>query len=154
MRDPKLDEEIGLLRRCVEMLRQFHDIFDNAVSTETVVPEDEGKIQQLRQALPAEWDTLFGQLDLARDESVQTMVDMAISLPAVISMTSFQTRKLYDLWHKAYMKLHFLRGRLQYRKERLEPLRPGKLKAKKFLATLVVVIIVAVIALVLYRALQ
>lgn len=154
MLDAKLEEEIGLLKRCMETQRRFHEIFDNALSTETVVPEDEGKIQQLRQVLPEEWDAIFGQLNLRHDDSVQTMVDMASSLPAVVSMTSFQSRKLYDLWHRAYMKLHFLLGRLQYRKERLAALHPGRLKAKRFLSSPVFVIVLAIIALLLYIVFQ
>jgi hypothetical protein len=154
MKDPKLEEEIALVKRCMETLRRFHSIFDAALSTETVVPEDEGRIQQLRQALPGEWEAVFNRLKLRRDDSVQSVVEMANSLPAVVSMTHYQSRKLYDLWHKAYMRLHFLLGSLEYRRESLADLRPGKLKAKKFLTSPVFVIILAMIALVLYIILQ
>jgi len=154
MTDPKIEKEIALLKKCMAMLRDFHDIFDDAILTETAVPQDEGRLQQLRENLPGEWDSLFRQLGVRRDDSVYAMVKTASSLPAVIVMTVFQRRKLYDLWHKAYMKLHFLLGKLQHRKERLEDLRPGRLKAKKFLKSPVMVIIIAMVVLLLYIVLK
>ena len=150
MIDPKLEEEIALLTRCMETLKRFHDICDKTILTETVVPEDERKIQELREALPGQWDSLLWQLHLHDDDSVRIIVKMVSSLSAVVIMTHFQTRKLYALWHRSYMKLHFLLGKLQYRKERLQAIRPARLKAKKFLIRPVFVIIVAVVALLLY----
>ncbi len=154
MTDPELEDQIGLVKRCMETLRRFRDVFDNALSTETIVPEDEGRIQQYRQALPEEWNAVLRRLELRHDDSVQVMVDMASSLPAVVAMTSYQSRKLNDLWHKAYMKLHFLFGRLHHRKERLANLRPGRLKARKFFSSPVFVIILAMIALLVYIVLM
>lgn len=154
MTDPKLEEEISLLTRCMETLRRFHDIFDKAVLTETVVPEDERKIQALREALPGEWDSLHRQLHLRNDDSVRIIVDMVTSLSAAVIMTHYRIRNLYALWHKSYMKLHFLFGKLQYRKEMLESIRSARLKGKKFLIRPVFVIIVAVVGLLLYIVLR
>ncbi len=154
MTDPKLEEEISLLRKCMAMLRHFHDIFDNAIVTEAVVPEDEGSIQELRESVPKQWTLAHRQLSLGDDDAVDTLVRMASSLPAIITLTDFQKRKLYALWHKAYMKLHYLLGKLQYRKEMLESFHPGRLKAKKFLIGPVVVIIVALVVLLVYIVLR
>ncbi len=154
MTDPKLEEEIALVGRCMEMLKHFHDIFDSAILSETVVPEDEGKIQRLREALPSQWDSLFRKLQLRDDESVETLVKMASSLPTVITMTEYQVRKLYALWHKSFMKLHSLLGKLQHRKEMLQAFRSGKAKAKKLLLAPVVLIIVGLVALLLYIVLR
>jgi hypothetical protein len=154
MTDPKLEEQIAVLTECAENLRRFHEIFDKAVSTETVAPEDEGKMQQLRNRLPSQWDALLQKLGLRQDDSVATMVEMASSLPAIVVMTDYQKRKLYDLWHKAYMKLQFLRGKLEYRKEQLEELHSGKVKAKRLLTSPVIVIILGLIALLVYIVLR
>jgi len=154
MIDPKLEEEVASLKRCMENLKRFHDIFDSAVLTETVLPQDEEKIRELRRVLPEQWDGLHAELGVRHDESVSAIVEMASSLPEVVSMTDFQKRKLYDLWHKSFMKLHFLLGKLQHRKEKLEALRPGRLKAKRFLTSPIVVIIAGLVVLLLYLILR
>jgi len=154
MTDPKLEEEIGLVKGCLESLKRFHDTFDNALLTEMVVPEDEGKLQELRATLPLQCDSLFERLGLHRDNSIDQIVEMASSLSVVIMLTDFQKRKLYDVWHKAYTKLSLLLGRLQYRKERLEALGAARLKARRFLASPIFVILVMVIALLIFLLLQ
>lgn len=154
MTDPKLEEEIALVKKCMEMLKHFHGIFDSAILSEMVVPEDEGRAQQLREALPSQWDTLLRKLKLRDDESVHTLVDMVSSLPAAITMTDYQRRKLYALCHRCLMKLHFLLGKLQYRKEMLEAFRSGTLKAKKLLMALAFFVIVGLVALLLYVVLR
>ena len=148
MDDPKLEEEIELVKECSEMLRRFHDIFDKAVLTETVVPEDEGRLQELRAELPLRWDSLLKRLGLSADPSVDVVVNTADSLSIVVGLTEFQKRKLYDAWHKAYMRLHLLLGRLQLRKERLKALRPGKLNIGKLRTGPVLVIVGVVLAII------
>jgi hypothetical protein len=148
MDDPKLEDEIERVKECSEMLRRFHDIFDKAVLTETVVPEDEGKFQELRAELPLRWEALFKRLGLPVDPSVDVAVQTADSLSIVVGLTEFQKRKLYDSWHKAYMRLHLLLGRLQHRKERLKAFRPGKFSVGKLRTGPVLVIIAVVLAIV------
>lgn len=150
MTDPMLDEQIALVKACMESFRRFHQIFNNAALTETVVPEDEGKLQDLRQTLPQQWDSLFRALGLRSDDSVRSIVALASSLSTVIVLTDFEKRKLYDLWHRAYMKLNFLLGRLGHRRERLQALSRGKLKTKKLVSSPVFVLIAMVIALIVY----
>jgi len=154
MTDAKLQEQISLVNVCMESLRRFHDIFDNAILTETVVPEDEGKLQELRATLPQQWESLFQQLGLRQNDSVQAVTEVASSLSTVITLTEFQTRKLYDLWHKSYMKLHFFLGRLQYRKESLASFHPAVAKARKFLTGAVIIVVLVGIALLIYSLLK
>lgn len=154
MTDPKLEEQIELVKVCLESLRRFHEVFENAILTETVVPEDEGKLQELRASVPQQWESVFDELGLRRDDSVAALVEIASSLSAVVLLTEFQTRKLYDLSHKAYMKLHFFLGRLQYRKESLASFHPAAAKARKFLTGAIIVIVLAGIALLIYSLLQ
>lgn len=154
MRDPKLEEEIALVKRCMEMLKRFHEIFDNAIVSETLIPEDETRIEQLAKTLPEEWDSLFRQLGLRHDDSVESVAGMASSLSAVIALNNFQRRKLYDLWHKAYMKLHFLLGKLEYRQEKLEAFGRGRRKVKTLLRGPAIVIVVGLVVLILYIVLK
>lgn len=133
MTDPKLDEEIALVKKCLESMKRLHDIFDGAIVTETVVPEDEGRLQELRALLPLQYQSVCDHLRLHADNTVEQIVEMASSLSSVILLPDFQRRKLYDYWHKTYMKLQFLLGRLNHRKEQLESL--GRGRARKFLAS-------------------
>jgi hypothetical protein len=79
---------------------------------------------------------------------------MASSLSAVIALNNFQRRKLYDLWHKAYMKLHFLLGKLEYRQEKLEAFGRGRRKVKTLLRGPAIVIVVGLVVLILYIVLK
>ncbi len=154
MTDPKLDKEIEHLKGCMESLRHFHSVFDNAILTETVVPEDEGKLQELRLTLPTQWDTLVQRLGLRADNSVSTIAELANSLATVVTLTDFQKRKLYDVWHRAQMKLHFLLGRLLDRRQKLEALHPGREKARKVVTGVVFLVALAVIAIVIFVILR
>ncbi len=154
MIDPKLEDEMTALKGSMQSLRDFHDIFDNTILTEAVVPEDEGKLQDLRATMPEQWDSLFERLGLRSDNSVRTIVAMASSLATVILLTDFERRKLYDLWHRAYMKLHFLHGRLLYRKQTLQGIKRGKGKPQKSVVGPILVIVVLVIALLVFVVLR
>lgn len=148
MTDPKLDEEIALVNTCLESLKRFHDIFDGAIVTETVVPEDEGKLQELRALLPLQYQSVCDRLRVRPDNMVAEMLEMANSLSAAILLPDFQRRKLYDFWHKTYMKLQFLLGRLNHRKEQLESLAGGKAR-KFFTSPLFLVVALAILLLIL-----
>lgn len=156
MTDPKLDEEISLVKGCLESLKRFHDIFDSAIVTETVVPEDEGRLQELRALLPLQFQSMCDGLRLRPDNAVEQIVEMASSLSSAILLPDFQRRKLYDFWHKTYMKLQFLLGRLNHRKEQLGSLGSGKAKAGKFFTSplfLVVALVIGLLILLLLRSL-
>lgn len=148
MTDPKLDEEIALVKGFLESLKRFHDVFDGAIVTETVVPEDEGRLQELRALLPLQYQSVCDRLRLRHDNSVAEIVEMASSLSSAVLLPDFQRRKLYDLWHKTYMKLQFLLGRLNHRKEQLESLSKGRAR-KFFTSPLFLVVMLAVLLLIL-----
>ncbi len=154
MIDPRLEEEIGLIKRCMDSLKRFHDVFDNAILTETVVPEDEVALQELRATLPLQYKSLLERVGLRPDSIMDQIAEIASSLSTVILLTDFQRRKLYDLWHKGYTKLNFLLGRLQYRKERLEAFGSARLKAKKFLTSPVFLLLLILIVVVVFVAVR
>jgi hypothetical protein len=156
MTDPKLEEEIALVEKCLDSLKRFHDIFDGAIVTETVVPEDEGRLQELRALLPSQFQSLCERLRLRPDNAVEQIVDMANSLSSAILLPDFERRKLYDFWHRTYMKLHLLLGRLNHRKEQLESRGRGKTRVGKFFTSplfFVLAMVLVLLILLLFRAL-
>jgi len=60
----------------------------------------------------------------------------------VIRLTDLEKTKLYGLWHRYYMGLYAVQGRLKVRKERLDALSPFVLGLKRFLLNPFVLLIV------------
>ena len=138
MRDLKLEQEMVLLRSLMGEAKAFRDIVQATVVTEVVVPEHEARFEELRTGLPALSSQFQGELGLAAEEgerllgSAEKLFGKISALPAVIRLTDLEKRKLYDQWHRYYLGLYAVQGRLKMRKEQLDALSPVVLGLKRF----------------------
>jgi hypothetical protein len=133
MRDLKLEQELALLRSVMAEGKALRDIVQATLSTEVVVPEHERRLESLRQSLPAVSTRLRQEVGLAEDKSVEQLFDKVTDLPSLVRFTEMEKSKLYDLWHRWYLGLYAVQGRLKWRKEKLEALHPATLGLKRYL---------------------
>jgi hypothetical protein len=132
MRDLKLEQELALLRSVMAEAKAVRDIVQATLSTEVVVPENERRLESLRASLPKLSSRLAQEIGLPEDTSVEQLFDKVTDLPLLVRFTDLEKSKLYDLWHRWYMGLYAVQGRLKWRKEKLDELSPVALTVKRF----------------------
>jgi hypothetical protein len=151
MRDLRLEQELALLRSLMSEARVFRDIVQATLNTEVVVPEHESRFEELRQSLPELSRRFQLEVGLAEDDSANKLFTEVADLASVIRLTDLKKSKLYDRWHRYYMGLYAVQGRLKWRKEKLDTLNRFALVLKRFLLNPFVLLIVlgAIVLLVL-----
>ena len=143
MRDPKLEQELTLLQSLMGEAKAFRDIIQATWSTEVVVPENEGRFEVLREGLPALSQRFCEAAGLADNHTVEELFGSVKDLPSIIRFTDLEKNKLYDRWHRYYMGLYAVQGRLKQRKERLDGISPAAQTLKRLLLNPFVLLIVA-----------
>ena len=89
---------------------------------------------------------LYSDLQEDYDDTPEKTVNGVEDLPRLIRYTDLEKRKLMEAWHRYYMKLHFMIGRLKDRKKKVETLNLVELKAKQFLfSPFTIIVVLAVI---------
>jgi hypothetical protein len=151
MRDLRLEHEMALLRALMGEAKALRDTVQATVATEVVVPEHESRFEELRKGLPELSRQFQREVGLPEDDSAEKLFSMVDALPEVIRLTDLEKRKLYDQWHRYYLGLYAVQGRLKLRKERLDALSVVGLRLRRILLNpfLLLVLIGALVLLVL-----
>ncbi len=151
MKDLKLEQELTLLRSLMSEAKALRDIVQATLMTEVVVPEHETHLESLRESLPQRASQFQQAVGLPGDDAAEKLFDKIADLPSTIRLTDLEKRKFYDRWHRYYLSLYAVQGRLKLRRERVDALNPATLALKRFLLNPFVLLIVigAVVLLVL-----
>ena len=148
MKDPALDLQMQEVALLMSELKSFREIVVSTLNTEVVVPENETRLAKLKQTIPELTRKLYSDLCEDYDQTPEKTVAAVEDLPRLIKYTDLEKRKLMEAWHRYYMKLHFMIGRLKDRKRKVESLNTAGLKARQFLFSPFTII--AVLALVVF----
>ena len=154
MRDLKLEQELALLRSLMSEAKAFRDTIQATLNTEVVVPEHESRFEELRQNLPELSKQFQLQVGLPEDDSAEKLFDEVTDLPALIQLTDLKKKKVYGRWHRYYMGLYAVQGRLKWRKEKLDALSHVTLVLKRFFLNPFVLLIVLAALVLLVLALR
>ena len=151
MKDPKLEEEISTLSILMSSLKNLGDVISSTLRSEVVMPENERRLNYLRENLPVLSRKFYDEVGLAQDYGVDKLLEQVVDLGAVIKLTDLEKRKFFDGWHKIYMNLYFLMGKLKYRKEKVERLNLFKLRMRRLVKNPIFILIcLGIIALVIF----
>lgn len=131
MHDLRLEHEMALLRSLMGEVKAFRDIVQATVVTEVVVPEHEARFEELRKTLPELSARFRREVGLPEDDSAEKLFGRISALTAVIRLTDLDKRKFYDQWHRYYLDLYAVQGRLKVRKERLDALNVVGLRLRR-----------------------
>ena len=148
MNDPALDVQINQVALLMSELKSFRDIVVSTLNTEVVVPENEARLAKLKETVPDAAKKLYSDLCEDYDDAPESIVSGVSDLSLLIKNTELEKHKLIEAWHKYYLKLYFINGRLKSRKEKVESLSLGMIKARKLLLSPVTII--AVLAVVVF----
>ncbi len=151
MKDPKLEEQISTLSTFMSSLKNLSDVISSTLRSEVVMPENERRLNYLRENLPVLSRKFYDEVSLPQDYAVDKLLEQVVDLGVVIKLTDLEKRKFFDSWHKIYMDLYFLMGKLEYRKEKVERLNLFKLRAKKLVKNPIFILIcLGIIALIIF----
>jgi hypothetical protein len=142
MRDLRLEHEMALLRSLMAEAKAFRDTIQATLSTEVVVPEHESRFEGLRESLPELTKRFQREVGLPEDDSAEKLFEGIADLPSLIRLTDLKKSKVYDRWHRYYMGLYAVQGRLKWRKEKLDALNRVALVLKRFFLNPFVLLIV------------
>jgi len=142
MRDLKLEQELALLEALMGEAKAFRDIVQATLSTEVIVPEHESRFESLREGLPELSKRFQQEVGLPEDDAAGRLFENVKDLPSVIRFTDLEKSKLYSRWHRYYMGLYKVQGRLKQRKEGLDALNPAGLALKRFFLNPFVLLII------------
>jgi len=143
MKDLKLEQELALLQSVMSEAKAFRDIIQATLSTEVVVPEHETRMEALRESLPALARRFRQEAGLPEDDSPERLFQRVKDLSSVVRLTDLDRFKLHDHWHRYYMGLFAVQGRLKRRKEKLDEFSPVRLSLKRFFLNPFVLLILA-----------
>lgn len=142
MKDEVLDVEVQEVGYLISALKTFKDIVVSTLNTEVVVPDNEARLLKLKEEIPQVTQRLYEKLNEDYDPSAENIINSVTDLSVLIKLTDLEKRKLLESWHKYYLKLHFMLGKLKKRKEKLESLNPGRIKIKRILLSPYTIIII------------
>ena len=154
MRDLKLEQELALLRSLMSEAKAFRDTIQATLNTEVVVPEHESRFEELRQSLPELSKQFQLEAGLPEDDSAEKLFEGVTDLPALIQLTDLKKNKVYGRWHRFYMGLYAVQGRLKWRKEKLDALSQVSLVLKRFFLNPFVLLIILAALVLLVLALR
>ena len=154
MRDLRLEQELALLRSLMSEANAFRDIVQATLSTEVVVPEHESRFEELRERLPELSRRFQREVGLPEDDSADKLFEGVTDLPSLIRLTDLKKTKFYDRWHRYYMGLYAVQGRLKWRKEKLDALNRVALVLKRFFLNPFVLLIILAALVLLVLALR
>ena len=132
MQDPKLEREITLADKYASALKQYFDLFNNAIIQEVVTTDSEEQFSKLREDLSRNVEEYYSSIGVKRtDNRLGKALDLAETLHAVVKLPDFQRQALFTLWHQEFMDVFYYRGKLVYRKELLKRISLTKIKIKR-----------------------
>lgn len=151
MNDEILDVEMREVGHLISEFKTFRDIIVSTLNTEVVVPDNEARLAKLKEEIPKVAKKLYTELNEDYEPASEAILNNVTDLSILIKLTDLEKRKLIESWHKYYLKLHFMLGKLKQRKEKLESINPGTLKARKLLfSPYGIIIILGIIVLLMF----
>lgn len=154
MKDPKLDEEINLLSALMAEMKALRDVIAGTLSTEVVIAENETRLNQIKESLPAAAERFYTAVGLPVDPAIERLRSQPEDLTALIRMTELDRHRYLELWHRTYMSQFFIVGKLMRRKELLDALKPMVLTLRRIvLNPIFVIVALLIVALLIFAIL-
>jgi hypothetical protein len=155
MKDQVLDMQMQEVGHLISDLKTFRDIIVSTLNTEVVVPDNEARLTKMKETIPAAAQKIYSDLSEDYEPTAETILHSVSDLSILIKLTDLEKRKLLESWHKYYLKLHFMLGRLKQRKEKLESQSSGSMKTRKLIFNpYTIIIILGIIVLLMFMYLS
>jgi len=134
MIDKKTETDIRAIKGFLEFWAKFHDIYNSAVSRDTISKEDEDKFLGTRDAIRAKYNEMKGGLDvnyMPHSRLTDPVADV-LAINGIRLMSEKNLKKLNEDWKDSYVFLNNIIERLKNKKKRLEQFNPVGVFLKRF----------------------
>jgi hypothetical protein len=133
MIDKKTEADMKAVKGFLEFWTKFHDIYNAAITGETISKEDEDKFLQTKESIRAKYDGLRGGLELnyALHSRLTDPVADVLSITGIRFISEKNLKKLQEDWRDSYVFLNSIIERLKNRRRRLGQFNPVGVYVKR-----------------------
>ena len=152
MIDRDIELKIKRVKEFIQLWIKFHDMYKNALSRDTITPEEETAFLETKSLIARRYQALkdFLGLENSYDDKTFDVISQVLSLKSVAVISDLSLNKIENDWHNSYILLNKIFGELEGKKDSLRKVNWMGLEIKKmtmnpvFNLLMIVVIIVGV----------
>ncbi len=121
MIDRELELQIKRLKEFMQLWVKFHDMYKNALSRETISPEEESTFLDTESLITRKYQALKDYLgiDSSYEDKTFDVISQVLSLKSVAAISDISLHKIENDWHNSYILLNKLLGELEGKQEAL-----------------------------------
>jgi hypothetical protein len=121
MVDRELEFKIKRLKEFMQLWVKFHDMYKNALSQDTISPENETSFLETKSLIARKYQALKDHLGVTTSYEDKTfdVISQLLSLKSVAAISDLSLHKIESDWHNSYIILNKLLGELEGKQETL-----------------------------------
>lgn len=149
MIDRELELKIKRLKEFMQLWVKFHDMYKEALSRETITPEEEKTFLETKSLIARKYQALknFIGIESSYQDKTFDVIAQLLSLKSVAAISDLSLHKIEYDWHNSYVLLNKLVGELEGKRESLSKVSPIGHMVNTFLNNPITNLILAVIIL-------
>ncbi|MBL7070580.1 MAG: hypothetical protein ISS26_00195 [Candidatus Omnitrophica bacterium] len=147
MIDKDLEYKIKKIKVFMELWVKFHDMYKNALSHETITPEEEKNFLETKSLITRKYQALIDYLGIDRpyDDKTFDVISQLLSLKSVVAISDLSLHKIEYDWHNSYVLLNKLLGELDARQESLRKISKFGLFIRELTSNPIANLIIAIV---------
>ncbi len=147
MIDRDLEHKIKKVKEFMELWVKFHDMYKDALSHETITPDEEKNFLETKSLIARKYQALIEHLGIDRpyDDKTFDVISQLLSLKSVAAISDLSLNKIEYDWHNSYVLLNKLLGELEAGQESLRKVSKFGLFARELLSNPIVNLILAIL---------
>jgi hypothetical protein len=117
----ELEIKIKKLKEFMQLWIKFHDMYKDALSRETIAPDEENTFLETKSLIARKYQALRDQLEIGASYEDKTfdVVSQLLSLKSVAAISDLSLNKIENDWHNSYILLNKILGELEGQQEAL-----------------------------------
>ena len=135
MKDKDIESKIKHLKEFTQLWTKFHDMYKNAISRETISPEDEKNFLETGSLIARKYQALkdFLGIEPSYENRTYDVISQILSLKSVAAISDVSLGKIESDWHSSYIILNGLLGEFEEQQESLSKVSRLRLMVRKIL---------------------
>lgn len=117
----ELELKIKRLKEFMQLWVKFHDMYKDALSRETISPEEEKTFLETKSLIARKYQALkdFLGMESSYEDRTFDVIAQLLSLKSVAAISDLSLNKIEYDWHNSYVLLNKLLGELEQQREAL-----------------------------------
>lgn len=115
----ELELKIKRLKEFMQLWVKFHDMYKDALSRETISPEEEKTFLETKSLIARKYQALkdFLGVESTYEDRTFDVIAQLLSLKSVAAISDLSLNKIEYDWHNSYVLLNKLLGELEHQRE-------------------------------------